>query len=103
MPLNQPLGELAAILLEPASPDSFFQWGFFHEILQRTEYVEGYILEPMAEQMLASDPALRAEFERRLATDEAFKTSPEARLRFFYERSPYFDERWRLYPIAREK
>ena len=103
VPLNQPLGELAAILLEPASPDSFFQWGFFHEILQRTEYVEGYVVEPMAEQMLASDPALRAEFERRLATDEAFKASPEARLRFFYERTPYFDERWRLYPIARER
>ena len=102
VPLNQPLGELAAILLEPSSPDSFFQWGFFHQILQRTEYVEGYILEPMAEQMMAANPTLRAEFERRLADDEAFRKSPEARLRFFYERTPYFDERWRLYPIARE-
>ncbi len=103
IPLNQPLGELAAILLEPSSPDSFFQWGFFHEILQRTEYVEGYVIEPLAEQMLAADPALRSEFERRLATDETFKASPEARLRFFYERTPYSDERWRLYPIARER
>ena len=102
VPLNQPLGELAAILLEPSSPDSFFQWGFFHQILQRTEYVEGYIVEPMAEQMMAANPALRAEFERRVAGDEAFRKNPEARLRFFYERTPYFDQRWRLYPIARE-
>lgn len=102
VPLNQPLGELAALLLEPSSPDSFFQWGFFDEILQRTEYVEGYIVEPMAETMLAADPGLRAAFERRLATDEEFRKSPEARLRFFYERTPYFDDRWRLYPIARE-
>ena len=28
---------------------------------------------------------------------------PKARLRFFYERSPYFDERWRLYPVGRER
>lgn len=69
VPTDQPLGDLAMVLLEPASPDSFFRWGFFLEILQPTEYVEGYIMEPMAERMLASDLALRAEFERRLKED----------------------------------
>jgi hypothetical protein len=99
---DQPLGDLLTVLLEPASTDSFLQWGFFDSIFQRTEYAENYVTEAMAEQMLSSDPALRTEFEQRLATDEAFRASPEQRLDFFYSRSPYFDSRWRLYPIARE-
>lgn len=103
IPLDQPLGELAAILLEPASPDSFLQWGFFDEILQRTEYTENYVTEPMAEKMLAADPTLKAEFEKKIETDAAFRASPDQRLQFFYERSPYWDARWKLYPVGREK
>jgi hypothetical protein len=99
---DQPLGELATALLEPESPDSFLQWGFFHSIFQRTEYAENYVVEAIAEQMLASDPKLKSEFEQKLATDEAFRSSPEQRLDFFYSRTPYADSRWRLYPVARE-
>jgi hypothetical protein len=58
--VDQPLGSLAALLLEPESPDSFFQWGFFLEVLQRTEYVEGYVMEPTARKMLEADPDLEA-------------------------------------------
>jgi hypothetical protein len=100
---EQPLGDLVTVLLEPASSDSFLQWGFFHPIFQRTEYSEAYVTEPMAEQMLAADPALKSEFDRRLATDEAFRASAEQRLDFFYSRTPFADPRWRLYPIARER
>ncbi len=103
VPTNQPLGELAVILLEPSSPDSFFQWGFFDQVLQPTEYIEGYILEPMAERMLASDPKLAAEFRAKLETDEAFRASPKDRLRWFYARTPFIDERWKIYPVAREE
>ena len=102
VPVDQPLGVLATLLLEPASPDSFFQWGFFSEIFQRTEYAESYVLEPLADQMLNADPDLRAEFEQRLATDEEFAASPRQRLTWFYERSPLLDNRWRLYPVGRE-
>lgn len=103
VPMDQPLGDLAAILLEPSSPDSFFQWGFFAQVLQPTEYIEGYILEPMAEKMMASDPKLAAEFRDQLATDEAFRASPKDRLRWFYARTPFIDERWKIYPVAREE
>lgn len=103
VPTDQPLGDLAVVLLEPASPDSFFQWGFFDQVLQPTEYIEGYVLEPMAERMLASDPQLAEEFRRKLATDEAFRGSPGDRLRWFYARTPFFDERWKLYPVGREE
>ncbi|MBA3652157.1 MAG: carboxypeptidase [Chthoniobacterales bacterium] len=100
---DQPLGDLAVVLLEPASVDSFFQWGFFNEILQPTEYIEGYILEPMAEKMLAGDPKLAAEFRAKLESDEAFRASAKERLRWFYARTPFFDDRWNLYPVAREE
>lgn len=100
---DQPLGDLAAILLEPLSPDSFYQWGFFDQVLQQTEYIEGYILEPMAEQMLAADPKLADEFRKKLATDSAFRASPKDRLRWFYLKTPFADERWKLYPVGREE
>ena len=103
VPTNQPLGELAAVLLEPSSPDSFFQWGFFNEVLHPTEYIEGYVMEPMAEKMLAEDPKLAAEFREKLESDEAFRASPTERLRWFYARTPFIDERWKIYPVAREE
>lgn len=102
VPTDQPLGDLAMLLLEPACPDSFFQWGFFLTSLQPTEYVEGYIMEPMAERMLAEDPALRAEFEKKLREEPKFAADPKERLQWFYRKTPFFDERWNLYPVARE-
>jgi hypothetical protein len=43
---DQPLGELATLLLEPESDESFFAWGLFAEVLQRVEYIEGYAIAP---------------------------------------------------------
>lgn len=102
VPAAQPLGLLAAAMLEAESDDGFLAWNFFPGILQRTEYMEGYAVEPMAAAMLTRDPALKAAFEQRLTQDAAFAADPEARLRWFYERSPYFDARYLLYPVGRE-
>jgi len=99
---DQPLGTLAVLLLEPDSPDSFFQWGFFLEILQRTEYAESYVLEPLAESLLAGDPGLAEEFRDKLMKDAEFAADPRERLYWFYRQTPFFDERWGLYPVARE-
>jgi hypothetical protein len=100
---DQPLGLLAMALLEPESKDSFLAWGFFLEMLQRTEYIEGYVLAPMAEQMLADDPKLKAEFELKLGADPVFAGDPAARLRWFYQRSRYYDDRYLLYPVGVER
>ncbi len=100
---DQPLGDLAVLLLDSASPDSFFQWGFFHESLQPTEYVEAYVMEPMAERMLAEDAGLRAAFEEKVKSDPAFAKNPGERLQWFYRRTPFYDERALLYPVAREE
>jgi hypothetical protein len=97
----QPLGVLAMLLLEPQSADSMFQWGYFSEILQRTEYVEAYVMEPMARAMMEADPKLKEAFEARLVADEKFAADPRARLQWFYEKTPFFDGEHRLYPIGR--
>ena len=102
VPTDQPLGDLAIMMLEPQGADSLFGWGFFNEILQRTEYIEGYVIAPLAEKMLKEDPKLKAEFEARLATDSAFAADPAARLQWFYSRTPFSDERFLLYPIGIE-
>ncbi len=103
VPTDQPLGDLAVALLEPESQDSFLAWGFFLEIQQRTEYIEGYVLAPMAERMLADDPKLKADFEAKLGDDPKFAANPAARLRWFYERSHFYDGRYLLYPVGVER
>ncbi|CAN5430415.1 M14 family metallopeptidase [soil metagenome] len=102
VPTDQPLGDIAVLLLEPQSSESFFAWGLFPEVLSRVEYIEGYAIAPLAERMMAADPALKAEFEAKLAADPAFAADPEARLGWFYERTPFYDDRYRLYPVGRE-
>jgi hypothetical protein len=103
IPCDQPLGDLAMLLLEPRSPDSFFQWGFFLSILSRTEYVEPYVMEPMARTMLKENADLRQDFERKLKEDPGFAKDPRARLQWFYEKTPYYDQRYRLYPVGIER
>ena len=51
--------------------------------------------------MLKQDEKLRREFEARLASDPKFAASPAERLRFFHQRSPYWDQRLNLYPVYR--
>jgi Zinc carboxypeptidase len=102
VPTDQPMSDVAILLLEPQSNESFFAWGMFPEVLNRVEYIEAYAIAPLAEKMLAADPALKAEFEAKLAADPAFAADGDARLAWFYERTPFYDQRYRLYPVGRE-
>ncbi|WP_263144057.1 M14 family metallopeptidase [Pseudomonas sp. RIT-PI-AD] len=99
--VRQPLGVLAMDLLEPASPDSFWSWGFFNSTLVVAEEPEEYVMEPMARRMLEQDPKLKAEFQHRLDTDEAFAKDADARLQWFYQRTPFYDANAYLYPVGR--
>ena len=103
VPTDQPMGDIAILLLEPQSNESFFAWGMFPEVLNRVEYIEAYAIAPLAEKMMEADPALKAEFEAKLAAEPAFAADGDARLAWFYERTPFYDQRFRLYPVAREK
>ena len=89
IPLNQRLSKVAIHWLEPEAPDSAVRWGFFDPIFEQREYGEAYVLEKLARENLAKDPALKAEFEHRIQADARFAASPEARLEFFFDRSPW--------------
>ncbi len=101
VPIGQPRSRLLMALLEPQAPDSLLAWGAFNNHFERKEYMEAYVAEDVAREMLAKDPALRAEFQQRLAVDAAFAASPSARLEFFYRRHSSWDERFGLYPVLR--
>ena len=88
-------------LLEPDAPDSFVAWGFFNAIFEQKEYGEDYVLEKLAREMLSKDENLRREFERKITSDPKFAASTRARLNFFFERSPYHDQQFNLYPVGR--
>ena len=88
-------------LLEPGSDDSFVRWGFVNSIFERKEYFERYVMEKIAGKMIKDDPSLLKEFNKKLIEDEGFAKSSYARLNFFYERTPYFDKHWNLYPVMR--
>jgi murein tripeptide amidase MpaA len=100
--LNQRLSKVAIHWLEPEAPDSAMRWGFFDSIFEQKEYGEGYVIEKLARENLAKDPALKTEFEHRIQADPHFAASPRARLEFFYERSPWYQEnRIGQYPVGR--
>jgi hypothetical protein len=100
--LNQRLSKVAIHWLEPEAPDSAMRWGFFDSVFEQREYGEAYVLEKLARENMAKDPALKAEFERRVQTDARFAASPEARLEFFYDRSPWGQaNRVGEYPVGR--
>ncbi|MDQ6652023.1 MAG: peptidase M14, partial [Acidobacteriota bacterium] len=101
VPLAQESARVAINLLEPEAPDSLVHWGFFNATFEQKEYGENYVLEKLAREMLAADPHLRDEYQKKLASDSKFAASPRERLQFFYRRSPYWDQQMNLYQVGR--
>lgn len=101
VPAAQRAANVVMHMLEPHAPDSLLRWGLLDHIFENKEYAEPRVIERMAREMMAADPELKAAFERRIAEDPGFAADPRARLHWFYQRTPYFDERLNLYPIGR--
>ncbi|GAB3332486.1 M14 family metallopeptidase [Marilutibacter aestuarii] len=101
VPIAQPKARLVMALLEPAAPDALLAWGAFNNAFERKEYMEDYVAEEVAREMLDRDPALKSAFERRVASDKAFADSPQARLDYFYRMHSAWDDRYNLYPVLR--
>ncbi len=101
VPVAQPNARVLVALLEPQAPDSFAAWGFFNTAFEQKEYLEPYVAEDVAREILAKDPGAAAAFNQKLAEDPEFAASPQARLDFFYRRSSMWDERLNLYPVYR--
>ncbi len=101
VPLDQRSALVALHLLEARAPDGLLRWNFFDTVLEKKEYGEAYVVEPMARRMMQDDPALAREFHEKLAADPAFAADPQARLDFFFRRSPWADPEQDLVPVAR--
>jgi hypothetical protein len=102
VPSDQPLGLLAAALLEPESQDSFLAWGFFPENLATPPGAEDFVRAPLVEAALAGDPKLRTAFEQKLAAEPAFAADPKARLDWLFDQLPGRSPYYLTYPILRE-
>jgi hypothetical protein len=95
---DQPLGLLAAALLEPEAPDSFLAWGLFPEMLAAPPGAEDFVRAPLAEALLAGNDGVRRAFEAKLAADPAFGADARARLDWLADRGPDHA----VYPVRRE-
>lgn len=100
VPLDTELAPVAMHLLEPEGPDSLFAWGELASALETKEYIDTRVLDPLAKAMLAKDPKLEAEWKARLA-DPKFASDARARHRFFYSRTPHWDDSVGLLPVYR--
>jgi murein tripeptide amidase MpaA len=101
VPIAQPNARLLMALLEPQSPDSWASWGYFNAWLTPVEYMENYVAEQVAAEMLAKDATLAADFRRKLSDDPAFAADAKARLDYFRRLHPSWDERLGLVPVFR--
>jgi hypothetical protein len=101
VPIDQPGARVVLHLMEPLGPDSLAGWGVFNAWFEQKEYLEAYVTEAFARELLVRDPAVKAEFERRLAEDAAFAGDPRARLAFFARRHPSWDTRKDRLPIVK--
>jgi hypothetical protein len=101
VPIAQPAARVLMALLEPQADDSLAAWGFFNTAFEAKEYMEPYVAEQVAREILARDAKVAAAFSARLAADPEFAANPQARLDFFFRLSPSWDERLNLYPVYR--
>jgi hypothetical protein len=99
--MNQRTARVIAHILEPSGGDSFLQWGFFNAVFEQKEYIESYVMENLARQMLEQDKSLRNEFEEKKAADPEWAKSPQQIRQWFYQRTPYWDSRIGIYPVGR--
>ena len=84
VPADQPLGLLAASLLEPESQDSFLAWGFFPEMLAPAPNTDAFVLAALGDRLLATNPVVKRRFDAKLRDEPGFAANPDARLAWLY-------------------
>jgi len=58
-------------------------------------------MEPLARRMLDSIPGLKQAFLQKKQNDKAFAESSWAQLNWFYKQTPWWDEKYMVYPVNR--
>jgi len=101
IPVNQRTAKLIAHLFEPEGPDSFVHWGFFNSIFERKEYVETYVMEKMAREMIKKEPELLEEYKQAVKNHPEIYNNQWAKVFWFFERTPYWDQQKDVYPVGK--
>lgn len=101
VPVNQRSAKMIAHLLEPQGPDSFLKWGFFNTIFERKEYVETYVMEKMAREMIKEKPELLDQYKKAIEENPQIYNNQWAKLYWFYALTPYWDQQKDIYPIGK--
>ncbi len=99
VPADQPDFAVAVQLLEPEAPDSVLSWGLVSSLFEGKEYIDGSALDLHVRAALV-DPAVAAQWQEALA-DPVFAGDRSARYRWWFSRTPYWDEQIGLYPVLR--
>ena len=100
IPINQPEAKTILHLFEPEAKDSFLSWGFMNRMFEKKEYMESYVVEDVAREMI-KDSKIKKDFEENLK-DEAFASDPEKRFNFFHQRHSSWDKYLNRYPIFKK-
>ncbi len=98
---NQAQNRYIIETLEPQAVDSYFNWNFFDSILGQKEYFSAYVFEDVAAEMLKKDAKLKADFEAAKAANAELAENGQAQLNWIYMHSPYYENTYRRYPVAR--
>ena len=98
IPIHQAKALVVLQLFEPLAQDSLLAWGFFNRAFEQKEYMESYVAQDVALEMLKT-PEIKKEFEAKLKSDKEFADSPDKRFEFFYKKHPSYDERLNKYPV----
>jgi hypothetical protein len=99
IPTNQFGKNFICSVLEPETEDSYFAWNFFDSYIQEKEYFSDYVFEELATEILASNPKLKLEFDKKKSTDEKFAQNHWDQLYFIYQKSKYFEPSFMRLPV----
>jgi hypothetical protein len=116
VPIQQPKSAVVAHLLEPKGPDSLSAWGQFNTAYEISDYIANHralelvqwmydgnekIREMFGDYIAEQLPAIRKEYDQKLANDEDFRLDSDARLQFWMSYLPDQDATLNLYPIMK--
>ncbi|TQD38676.1 M14 family metallopeptidase [Haloflavibacter putidus] len=97
----QPGMQYILTVLEPQTPDSFFNWNFFDSVLQQKEHFSPYVFEDTAKQLLKENKALKKQFEKKKKENSDFENNWYAQLAWLHKQSKHYEKAHLRYPVYR--
>ena len=101
VPVRQERIKFLLETLEPLSPDSYFRWNFFDNILDAREYFSSYGFEENAMKYLNEHPDFKQKFQQKQANDTVFAKNHRAQLGYIYNNTEWAEITHKRYPVAR--